>query len=307
MKTRLIFLVLLIVCFSCGTNNKPVADAQKEKIKGEVKERVNAFLKGAEEVNFDMAMTPWLDSPDFVYIYNGVIFNYKEVVDAMKPLFGTMINQKITIKDEKFAFLDESTVIYTANCTFLENYKDGHAVLEDPAVIQITFRKINDKWMAVNGLESSVRQNAKNTETSKGLDQVELEKQFIGTWKAEAGKDTLLTIEVKPYYNGGFVTNLKIETKGKIIMQEMTLLGYDKNTDKLIESALTNLTPDITLMAAWFTSSNKAEEVPLEFISNPESSTLKWTFEFKSPDLVTWTEKVKDKEMKIYTLNRVKK
>jgi ketosteroid isomerase-like protein len=33
MKTKLIFLVLLIVSLSCGTNNKPVSDAQKEKIK----------------------------------------------------------------------------------------------------------------------------------------------------------------------------------------------------------------------------------------------------------------------------------
>ena len=67
MKTRLIFLVLLIVCFSCGTNNKPVSDAQKEKIKGEVKEVVNTIFKGCEEANFDMATEPCLDSPDFVY------------------------------------------------------------------------------------------------------------------------------------------------------------------------------------------------------------------------------------------------
>lgn len=32
MKTRLIFLVMLIVCFSCGTNNKPLADAQKAEL-----------------------------------------------------------------------------------------------------------------------------------------------------------------------------------------------------------------------------------------------------------------------------------
>jgi hypothetical protein len=307
MKTRIIPMVLLIVCFSCGTNNKPVSDAQKEKIKREIKERVDVFLKGAEQVNFDMAMTPWLDSPDFVYVYNGVIFNYKEVLDAMKPLFTKMINQKVTLKDEKYAFLDVSTVIYTSNCTFLENYKDGHAVLEDPAVIQITFRKINDKWMAISGLESSVRQNVKNTEISNELNQVELERQFLGTWNAEAGKDTVITIEIKPYFNGGFVTNFKIETKGKIIMQEMTLMGYDKNTDKLIESAITSGTPDIILMAAWFTSKNKAIEVPLESISSPESAPLKWSFEFKSPDLVTWTEAVNNKEMKNYSLHRVKK
>ena len=87
MKTRLIFLVVLIVCFSCGTNNKPVSDAQKEKIKGEVKEVVNTFIRGCEEANFDMAIEPFLDSPDFVDLVNGKILSYKELM-AMRPNFN---------------------------------------------------------------------------------------------------------------------------------------------------------------------------------------------------------------------------
>ena len=67
MKTRLIFLFMLIACISCVTNNKPLSDAQKGKIKGEVKEVVNTIFKGAEEANFEMATEPWIDSPDFVY------------------------------------------------------------------------------------------------------------------------------------------------------------------------------------------------------------------------------------------------
>jgi hypothetical protein len=143
MKTRFIFLVLLIVCFSCGTNNKPVSDAQKEKIKGEVKEVANAMFKGCEEANVNMAVESFLDSPDFIYIYNGLSFNYKEVVDVLNPLFGELINQEVTITDEKYVFLDKSTVIYTTNCKFLENYKDGHAIVSDPMVVQVIFKKIN--------------------------------------------------------------------------------------------------------------------------------------------------------------------
>ena len=71
MKTRLIFLFLLIVNFSCETN-KSVSDVEKDKIKGEVKEVVNTIFKGCEEANFDMAMESWLDSPDLVFIFNGV-------------------------------------------------------------------------------------------------------------------------------------------------------------------------------------------------------------------------------------------
>ena len=175
-------------CFSCGTNNKPVSDAEKEKIKGEVKEVANAMFKGCEEANFDMAVESFLDSPDFVYIYNGVSLNYKGVVDGIKPLFGALINQKVTITDEKYVFLDKSTVIYTTNCKFLENYKDGHAIISDPMVVQVTFKKIDNKWKAINGVESSVRQNVKNSENLEGLTQVELSKYFLGTWKRRIWK-----------------------------------------------------------------------------------------------------------------------
>jgi len=52
--------------------------------------------------------------------------------------------------------------------------------------------KINNKWKAINGVESSVRQNTKNSETSKELNQVELMKQMIGSWQGDIAKDTTL-------------------------------------------------------------------------------------------------------------------
>jgi hypothetical protein len=305
MKTILIFLVLLIVGFSCGTNNKPVSDAQKEKIKGEVKEVVYKIIKGCEDANFDLVMTSFLDSPDFIYINNGYALNYKELVDALKPVFSTLINQKVTIVDEKYAVVDHSTVIYTNNSKFLENYKDGHAILSDPTILQMTFRKINDKWMAVNGVESSVRKDTRNTETSKELNQVELNKQFLGTWKAETGKDTSFIMETKTLYNG-FEAYLKTETKGKIIMEGKSILGYDKKTDKLMDTYINSDNPNIILMAAWFTSANTCEQVLLKDISNPENATFKLVFEFKSPDLFTQTTIRNNKPVRTDTYTRIK-
>ena len=305
MKTRLIFLVMLIACYSCGTNNKPVSDAQKEKIKGEVKEVVNTFNKGCEEVNPETLFQLYLNSPDFIYMSNGKIFNYQQSIDTTKLLFSSLLNQKGTIVSEKYVITDNATVLFTENTKWLMNFKDGHSVMQDPWVMQLLLKKIDGKWRIISGVESGIEKNVAS-ESSKGLNHVELEKQFIGTWKAEAGKDTVLTIEVKPFYNGGFVTYLKTETKGKIIMQEMSLLGYDKNADKLIESAITNSSPEIILMAGWFISANKMVEVPLENISNPDNATFRWIFEFKSHDLVAWTEILNNKETKIYALNRIK-
>jgi predicted ester cyclase len=44
MKTRLVFLVLLIVCISCGTNYKPLSDAQKAEL-----DKYKATIKTQEE------------------------------------------------------------------------------------------------------------------------------------------------------------------------------------------------------------------------------------------------------------------
>jgi hypothetical protein len=306
MKTKLIFLLMLILCFSCGTNNKPVSDAQKEKIKGEVKEVADAMFKGCEEANVNMAVESFLDSPDFIYIYNGLSFNYKEVVDVLNPLFGELINQEVTITDEKYVFLDKSTVIYTTNCKFLENYKDGHAIVSDPMVVQVTFKKINNQWKAINGVESSARQNARNSETSKELNQVELMKKFAGKFKGELGKDTVVISDIKSFGISGLEANQKTLFKDKVLSEEKNVWGYDKKTDKYICARIWKDNPEIVLMVFWFTSENTCERIPYEFISNPEQATSKAIYEFKSPDLTVKTDIVNGKPVRTYSFTRVK-
>jgi hypothetical protein len=296
--------MFLIVCISCGTNIKPVSDAQKEKIKGEVKEVVNTFYKGCEEVNFDMVLGTFLDSPDFVYINNGYAFSYKECVDVFKPVFNTFSNQKITIVNEKYSFPDNSTVLYTNHCKGLTNYKDGHAILQDPTVMLLIFKKINDEWKIIYGVESYIQQSVKNTETSKELNQVELMKQFLGTWKAEFGKDTIAIFDQKAYGVGQEVF-IKGTTKGRMIGEGKQLWGYDKKLDKIIY-AFEVKGKDIRITALWFISKNKYVGVQYSDISNPENASIKWEGEFKSPDIYVETLIENNKPVSTGTYTRVK-
>jgi hypothetical protein len=304
MKTKLFILVMLIVCFSCGTNNKPVSDAQKEKIKGEIKGEVNTFFKGCEEVNFDLVLGKFFDSPDFVYINNGYAFSYKECTDIFRPVFSSMINQKITIIDEKYAFPDNSTVLYSNHCKGLTNYKDGHAVIQDPTVMLLIFKKINDEWKITYGVESYIQQNARNTETSKELNQVELFKQILGTWKAEIAKDTFYIAQYK-WFATGMEGTIKIVTKGKTITEGRAIIGYDKKSDKFIETDLIEGS-DIMVYGIWFTSKNTCTEIPWKDISNPENTRVTWKYELKSPDLFIWNTIENNKTTLSYTFHREK-
>ena len=305
MKTRLIFLLLLIVCISCGTNNKPASDAQKEKIKGEVKEVVNTYFKGAEEANADMIIGTYFDSPDFVLINNGMTLSYKEVVDAFKPLFGTLLNQKVTIVDEEYAVLDKSTVLYTTNCNSLMNFKDGHSTLADPEAMLFMFKKINNRWRVIYVVDSYVEKTVKYKEPSKELNQVELMKQMIGSWQGDIAKDTTFFAECKSYGTTGLEWSYKNVTKGKIVKEGKQFWGYDRKVDKLIFSSM-DKDGDIGMYASWFLSKNKYLYLPYSDISNPEAASFKIEGEIKSPDIVVETTVVNNKPVITYTYTRVK-
>lgn len=142
--------------------------------------------------------------------------------------------------------------------------------------------------------------------TQAGLNQVELMKQLLGTWKNESAKDTVFTAEFKSYGNGGLEFNLKSVTQGKIWLEMKQLWGYDKKNDKFVAAGLMKDNPEITLEAAWFTTKNTWEQIPFEFVSKPEQATSKVTFEFKSPDQVVRNQIVNNKSVGTETYTRVK-
>jgi len=139
--------------------------------------------------------------------------------------------------------------------------------------------------------------------TQPKFNQVELFKQFVGTWKGEMGKDTAFIMEMKSFYDA-FECYLRTETNGKTVIEEKTVIGYDKKNDKLIESGILSSSPDIMIWAIWFISENKCEQVLLEDISNPEKAIYKWTFELPSPDLFIWTNIKNNKATGTYTFYR---
>lgn len=293
---------MLIACFSCGINNKPLSDAQKEKIKGEIKEVVNTFIKGIEEANADMVMESFLDSPDFVDITNGMVFSYKEIT-AMKSNFDAILNQECTMINEKYTFLDKSTVLYIAENKWSTNYRDGYSSIADPQAFLFVFKKIDNKWKVIHLVDSYVEKNVPG-ESPQELNQVELFKQMIGTWKAEIARDTFYIAQYKPFGNG-LEGNIKIVTGGKKIMEGKVLLGYDKKNDKFVETDLVEGS-DIMLYGIWFTSKSTLTEVPWEDILNPEKTPVIWKYEIKSPDVFVWNNIENNKTTFSYNFHREK-
>lgn len=155
MKLKFVFLFLLIATLSCENNDDNSSDEPDvNAIKGEIKKITGSVFKGCEEANFNMVIESCYDSPDFTYLFNGTTLSYTEFTEALKAIFNKLLNQDITLIDEKFAVLDDETVLYTTNCTFLQNFRDGTANYIHPAAMLFIFRKIEGRWRWIYGVES---------------------------------------------------------------------------------------------------------------------------------------------------------
>jgi len=138
------------------------------------------------------------------------------------------------------------------------------------------------------------------------LNQIELMKHFIGSWKCEESKDTTFFWDAKSY-GTGLEGYYKTMTNGKTVTEGRFLQGYDKSIDKSIYVELpSGKDKDIEINATWFISNTKYKYLPFSDISNFEKASYKIEGEFKSPDMFVETTIKNNKTTLIETYTRIK-
>jgi hypothetical protein len=138
------------------------------------------------------------------------------------------------------------------------------------------------------------------------LNQIELVKQWVGSWTGELAKDTTLNWDIKSC-GTGLECHYKYISKEKVVMEGEQLWGYDKNSDKYLVANMVNGI-DIGIYACWFISSTKYKFIPYSELFNPDKASInKYNGEFKSPDVYEETYIVNNKPVRTYSFTRVKK
>lgn len=139
--------------------------------------------------------------------------------------------------------------------------------------------------------------------TISKINQVELMKQFTGSWRCDISKDTTAFWDFKSY-GTGLECDVRYITNGKIFKESKTLYGYDKKVDKFIASGMVK-GMDMELFAIWFKSDNKYEIIYYKDILNPEKALVKSEGEFKSRDRIIVTKVINDKPVSALTYTRI--
>ena len=159
-----------------------------------------------------------------------------------------------------------------------------------PIIILSLVAFTNDK------LSSPIRENS----LQKQLNQIELFKKFIGTWRYEVNKDTIFTMECNSN-DDGLNIYLKGEANGKIMMEQKGVMEYDSKADRMIQlNPIDNLNP----IAMWFTSDNLCEVGQIPKSSNLSKIMTERKWEFKSSDLLVLTILIDGKYVDALVLKR---
>lgn len=135
------------------------------------------------------------------------------------------------------------------------------------------------------------------------MSQKELMEQFLGTWKIEMGKDTIVIGEYKLFKPGIINGYVKLFVKGDTIMEYRQHFEYDKKMDKIIQTDIFKNSPDRQLVA-WFTSKYTYTVVLRKDISNPDNSVFRVESEIKSPDKIINTLYNNNIPYQVQILNR---
>lgn len=137
------------------------------------------------------------------------------------------------------------------------------------------------------------------------LNQIDLMKQFAGSWRGDIGKDTTAFWDFNSY-GTGLECNVRYIFNGKTFMELKSLYGYDKRVDKFVASSMVK-GMDLELFAIWFKSNKKYEIIYYSDISNPEKALIRSEGEFKSPDIILVTKVINNKPVSTLTYQRIKK
>ena len=125
---------------------------------------------------------------------------------------------------------------------------------------------------------------------------------FVGKWKAETGKDTLLTAVDKPFGNG-LIGSITLKINGKVVKKTQQLFGFDAATNTFIESEVSTDAPP-ELWSCWWTSETVMVGVPLDFRSRPGESPIRIEIHILTPNRYQQRIFVNNQQVFTKTMNR---
>ena len=309
MKTKLFFLLTLAIWVFAACEEKIDVAKEEAAIKAVFEDEKNAYLKQdaaamaefwVQDVTSQKIWYSGKDENAIVGWENINTSHQKEVADNSwdrSLMTCTFSGFQIDIMDESAWITSKTNWKGTMNDKPFEANQSRIVVM----------KKLDGNWkfalMAIYNFPMEEKTSAEKNAWQQ--EQIQLHKQFIGSWKGKLAKDTALFWDVKPY-GTGMECYFKAVTKGKIIMEGKQLWGYDTGAGKFTMAEMMKGV-DNAVYSSWFdTKSTCTMQYYGPVATTASGDTWEWKIVFKNPDMFEETILKNDVPTQKITMNRGK-
>ncbi|KAF0238364.1 MAG: hypothetical protein FD181_1175 [Prolixibacteraceae bacterium] len=309
MKTNLFFLMTLAIWVFTACEEKIDIAKEEAAIKAVFEAEKNAYLKQDAAAMAEF----WVQDATSQKIWysttgENVILGWENInASQQKEVDDTSWDRSLmtcTFSGFQIDIMDESAWI-TSKTNWKGTMNDKPFEANQARIV--VMKQLDGNWkfalMAIYNLP--MEEKAANADNSAKNEQIELHKQFIGSWKCEMAKDTAIYWNVKPY-GTGMECYFKAVTKGKIVMEGKQLWGYDTGAGKFTMAEMIKGV-DNAIYSSWFdTKSTCTMRYYGPVTTTASGDTWEWKIEFKNPDMFEEIILKNDIPTQKITMNRVK-
>ena len=133
-----------------------ISPDRKEAITKEISDRIDLIIKGANELNADVASQPYSNDNSFRIVNpDASVSDYQTMKNDQTAFLKTVKQMSFTTVKEDFQFLSNSLVICTWTGKNEFELKSGEKMKIDPYVGTMLFSKKNKEWKITYAHEST--------------------------------------------------------------------------------------------------------------------------------------------------------
>ena len=162
--SKTIYLAALLFCGcqnadnskNAANNDTKISPAEKQQAEKEIAGRIDEIIAGAKKLDFDSALRPYSNTPDFTIVNpDGSVNNFQEMDKGQKAFAATAKSILFTTTKESFKFFSKTLVMCTWEGRNEFELKTGERLKVDPYVGSMLFSKKNGEWKIIYAHETS--------------------------------------------------------------------------------------------------------------------------------------------------------
>ena len=131
-----------------------MTELERETIKTEISPLMDKMISSLNNKEWDRSHEDYVNSPDFVAISTGHVFDYQTYIDGCKAANESLQTLVVTEVSRQYSFIDRNAVILTWKGSMMMESLDDQKFVADPYAISLLFVKTGDDWVISYSHES---------------------------------------------------------------------------------------------------------------------------------------------------------